>query len=48
MLLLSGDESDSSLRELLGAGAMAYIRKGTTPSEITQTMTDALDATGVQ
>jgi CheY-like chemotaxis protein len=47
MLLLSGDESDSSLVELLSAGAMAYIRKGTTAAEITRTVTDALEASGV-
>jgi two-component system nitrate/nitrite response regulator NarL len=44
MLLLSADESDSSVVELLNAGAMAYIRKGTTGPEITQTVADALKA----
>lgn len=44
MLVLSGDEADSSLVELLNAGAMVYIRKGKTGAEITQTVADALKA----
>jgi DNA-binding NarL/FixJ family response regulator len=44
MLLLSGDESDSSVVDLLNAGAMVYVRKGTTGAEITQTVADALKA----
>jgi DNA-binding NarL/FixJ family response regulator len=44
MLLLSGDESDTSLVELLNAGAMVYIRKGKTAAEITQTVADAIRA----
>jgi DNA-binding NarL/FixJ family response regulator len=45
MVILSGDESRQVVLELLSAGAVAYIRKGVTPAEISQTLTDALKVT---
>jgi DNA-binding NarL/FixJ family response regulator len=47
MVILSGDESRPVVLELLGAGATAYIRKGATASQISETLTEALQATAV-
>ncbi len=44
MVILSGDETRQLVVELLGAGAMAYVRKGITAPEITETLTAALKA----
>jgi len=33
IVVISGDEEDSIVRELLIAGAVAYVRKGTDPSD---------------
>lgn len=43
MVILSGDESHQIVLELLNAGAIAYIRKGLTGAQISQTLTDALN-----
>jgi two-component system nitrate/nitrite response regulator NarL len=45
MVILSGDESRQVVLELLSAGAVAYIRKGLTAADISQTLTDALQVT---
>jgi len=42
MVILSGDEARTVVLELLGAGAIAYIRKGVSGAQISQTLTDAL------
>jgi hypothetical protein len=41
-VILSGDESGQVVVELLSAGAIAYVRKGVTGPEISQTLADAL------
>ena len=48
MVILSADESRPIVLELLGAGAIAYVRKGVTAAQITQTLTDALKAKAEQ
>ena len=48
VVILSGDESDQIVRELLGAGAIAYVRKGVTGSELSKTLTDALKVKAAQ
>jgi two-component system response regulator DesR len=47
MVILSGDESRPIVLELLGAGAIAYIRKGATASKISDTLTAALKTKAV-
>ena len=42
IVILSSDESQGLVVELLRAGAVAYIRKGVTGAEIAQTLADAL------
>lgn len=42
MVILSGDEARRMVIDLLSAGAIAYIRKGLTVAQISQTLTDAL------
>jgi DNA-binding NarL/FixJ family response regulator len=44
MVILSADESRSLVIELIGAGAIAYVRKGVTAAQIAKTLTDALRA----
>jgi DNA-binding NarL/FixJ family response regulator len=44
LVILSGDESGDSVRELLSGGASAYLRKGLSGPEISRTLTDALEA----
>jgi DNA-binding NarL/FixJ family response regulator len=44
MVILSGDETRQLVIELLGAGAIAYVRKGITAAEISRTLTAALQA----
>lgn len=41
-MILSGDESRRSVLELLGAGAVAYLRKGVAAAEICRTLREAL------
>jgi DNA-binding NarL/FixJ family response regulator len=48
MVILSADESRPVVLELLGAGAIAYVRKGVTAAQITKTLTDALQAKAQQ
>ena len=44
IVVLSGDDSPKHVTEILGAGAMAYIRKGATGPEITARLKAALAA----
>ena len=44
IVILSGDESRDVVLDLLGAGAIAYIRKGIPGGEIAKTLTNALGA----
>jgi DNA-binding NarL/FixJ family response regulator len=44
MVILSADESRHVVLELLAAGAIAYVRKGASMSQISETLTDALRA----
>ena len=42
IVILSGDETRQIVLELISAGAIAYVRKGVTGSQLCQTLTDAL------
>jgi DNA-binding NarL/FixJ family response regulator len=42
IVILSADESREVVLELLGAGALVYVRKGVTGKELSKTLTDAL------
>jgi two-component system, NarL family, response regulator DesR len=44
IVILSTDESDSMVRELLIAGAVAYMRKGTPPQELAKALRRAVSA----
>lgn len=44
VVVLSSDESESLVRELLSAGALAYVRKGVTGSMLATTLARALKA----
>lgn len=44
IVVLSGDESDAVVRELVQAGAMAYVRKGIPPFELVNTLESAIRA----
>jgi len=44
MVILSGDETRQLVLELISTGAMAYVRKGISAAEISQTLTAALQA----
>lgn len=44
IVVLSADESDSVVRELMQAGAMAYRRKGVAPNVLAESLTDSIKA----
>ncbi len=44
MVILSGDETRQLVVELLGAGAIAYVRKGISAAELSETLMAALQA----
>jgi DNA-binding NarL/FixJ family response regulator len=44
IVALSGDESDKSVRELIGAGAMAYRRKGIATPLLAASLTESIRA----
>jgi DNA-binding NarL/FixJ family response regulator len=44
IVVLSNDESDAVVRELIGAGAVAYQRKGVEPGQLIQVMADSIAA----
>jgi DNA-binding NarL/FixJ family response regulator len=43
IVMLSGDESDATVRDLIGAGAVAYCRKGIDPHELSQLLKGSID-----
>jgi DNA-binding NarL/FixJ family response regulator len=44
IVVLSGDESDTVVRDLIQAGAVAYCRKGIDPEALAQLLTGAIHA----
>jgi len=44
IVVLSGDESDSVVRDLIQAGATAYRRKGADPREIARSLSESMAA----
>ncbi len=44
IVVLSGDESDKVVRELMQAGATAYRRKGISPELLAGSLTDSIEA----
>jgi DNA-binding NarL/FixJ family response regulator len=44
IVVLSGDESDAVVRELMQAGAMAYVRKGIPSHELVNTLESSIRA----
>jgi DNA-binding NarL/FixJ family response regulator len=44
IIVLSGDESDKVVRELMQAGAIAYRRKGISPGLLACSLTDSIKA----
>jgi DNA-binding NarL/FixJ family response regulator len=44
IVILSGDETREIVLELISAGAIAYVRKGVSGSELSQTLSDAIEA----
>ena len=44
IVMLSGDESDRGVRELMQAGAIAYHRKGEAPQVLAESLTEAIEA----
>jgi CheY-like chemotaxis protein len=44
IVVLSGDESDTVVRELMQAGAMAYLRKGSAPQALADSLTESVEA----
>jgi DNA-binding NarL/FixJ family response regulator len=43
IVMLSGDETDATVRELLAAGAIAYCRKGTPPDALGNLIVQAIE-----
>jgi DNA-binding NarL/FixJ family response regulator len=44
IVMLSGDESDGGVRELMLAGAIAYHRKGEAPHVLAESLTESIEA----
>jgi DNA-binding NarL/FixJ family response regulator len=44
IVVLSVDESDGIVRELMQAGAVAYLRKGVAPRVLTEALLDSIEA----
>ena len=42
IVMLSADEAESSVRELLTAGAIAYCRKGTSPADLARSLAESI------
>lgn len=42
IVMLSADEAESSVRELLAAGAIAYCRKGTPPADLARSLVESI------
>ncbi len=43
-VILSSDESDGVVRELMQAGAIAYCRKGVSPQDLSDSLTKSIEA----
>lgn len=43
IVAMSADESEASVREMLDAGAVAYLRKGTSADELSRVLTSAIE-----
>jgi DNA-binding NarL/FixJ family response regulator len=43
IVMFSGDESDATVRDLIGAGAVAYCRKGIDPQVLSELLKDSID-----
>jgi DNA-binding NarL/FixJ family response regulator len=48
IVVLSVDESDASVRELIQAGAIAYRRKGVAPRALAESLTESIKARAVE
>ena len=48
IVVLSVDESEGSVRELMQAGAVAYLRKGVAPQALAQALADSIEAHAVE
>jgi pilus assembly protein CpaE len=48
IVVLSIDESDATVRELIQAGAIAYRRKGVAPQALAESLTDSIRARAVE
>ena len=46
IVILSADESDSVVRELMRVGAIAYCRKGVSPQDLSDSLTKSIEAHG--
>lgn len=44
IVMLSGDEVDGVVRELIRAGAIAYMRKGVAPHVLAESLTESIEA----
>jgi len=44
VVAFSGDESDAKVREVIAAGAVAYLRKGIPRKQLAQSLLDAIEA----
>jgi DNA-binding NarL/FixJ family response regulator len=44
IVMLSVDESDGVVRELMRAGAIAYLRKGVAPQALAESLTESIEA----
>ncbi len=48
IVALSADESDSTVREMIVAGAMAYVRKGMDRDELERVLRASIDASALE
>lgn len=48
IVVLSVDESDGVVRELMEAGAVAYLRKGVAPQALAEALVDSIEAHAVE
>jgi DNA-binding NarL/FixJ family response regulator len=44
IVVLSADESDGVVRDLMRAGAIAYVRKGVTPKALAESLVESIEA----
>jgi two-component system NarL family response regulator len=48
IVVLSADESDEVVRELISAGAMTYLRKGVATQELLESLSESIRAHGME